>query len=157
MKVREDRSRRPKSPACSFDSRPESSHPSGTPPGGEFAQGPSQDIFFTPKEAAAYLRVSKSYLDKLRVYGGGPRFLRLGKRKVLYRKSDLNAWLASQSFNSTSQYAAPASSATEELSNNRQHSTTIIQARSGKLRTTRAEYISQRRSRAVPQCTRELQ
>ena len=51
----------------------------------------------TPREAAAYLRVSKSYLDKLRVYGGGPRFLRLGRRKVLYRKSNLKAWLAAQS------------------------------------------------------------
>jgi hypothetical protein len=26
--------------------------------------------FLTPKQAAGYLRVSKSYLDKLRVYGG---------------------------------------------------------------------------------------
>ena len=47
------------------------------------------DVFLTPKEAAGYLRVSKSYLDKLRVYGGGPRFLRFGKRKILYRKPDL--------------------------------------------------------------------
>ena len=29
--------------------------------------------FLTPKQAAAYLRVSKSYLDKLRVYGGRPK------------------------------------------------------------------------------------
>jgi hypothetical protein len=36
------------------------------------------DVFLTPREAAGYLRVSKSYLDKLRVYGGGPTFLRFG-------------------------------------------------------------------------------
>lgn len=60
--------------------------------------------WLTPKEAASYLRVSKSHLDKLRSYGGGPRFFRPGKRKVLYRKTDLDAWAASFSFNSTSDY-----------------------------------------------------
>lgn len=67
----------------------------------------NEQELLTPREAATYLRVSKSYLDKLRVYGGGPRFLRPGKRKILYRKSDLNAWLASQSFDSTSEYETP--------------------------------------------------
>lgn len=61
------------------------------------------DLFLTPKEAAAYLRVSKSYLDKLRVYGGGPKFLRFG-RKILYRKSDLDLWAAARCFGSTSEY-----------------------------------------------------
>jgi len=74
----------------------------------------------TPREAAAYLRVSKSYLDKLRVYGGGPRFLRPGKRKILYRKSDLDAWLGSQSFDSTSEYQRLEPSATEEPYNTQQ-------------------------------------
>jgi excisionase family DNA binding protein len=59
--------------------------------------------FLTPKQAAGYLCVSKSYLDKLRVYGGGPNFLRFG-RKILYRKSELNLWAAEHSFSSTSQY-----------------------------------------------------
>jgi len=62
----------------------------------------------TPNEGAAYLRVSKSYLDKLRVYGGGPKFLRFGKRKILYRKSDLDIWAAERSFRSTSEYDAHA-------------------------------------------------
>ncbi len=66
----------------------------------------AEQELLTPREAAAYIRGSKSYLDKLRVYGGGPRFLRPGKRKILYRKSDLDAWLASQSFDSTSEYRA---------------------------------------------------
>jgi len=64
-----------------------------------------EERFLTPKEAAAYLRVSKSYLDKLRVYGGGPKFLRFGKRKILYRKSDLDFWAAQHRFGSTSEYA----------------------------------------------------
>jgi excisionase family DNA binding protein len=61
--------------------------------------------FLTPKQAAAFLRVSKSYLDKLRVYGGGPRFLRFG-RKILYRRSELNLWAEQRCFSSTSEYTA---------------------------------------------------
>ena len=67
---------------------------------------PVTDELLTPPEAAAYLRCSKSYLDKLRVYGGGPKFLRLSKRKILYRKSDLDRWAAERSFDSTSEYEA---------------------------------------------------
>jgi len=62
----------------------------------------------TPKEAAAYLRVSKSYLDKLRVYGGGPKFVRPGKRKIIYRKPHLDVWVAERTFTSTSEYDDPA-------------------------------------------------
>lgn len=62
--------------------------------------------FLTPHEAATYLRVSKSYLDKLRVYGGGPEFMRLGKRKILYAIADLKSWAASRRHRSTSEYAA---------------------------------------------------
>lgn len=45
----------------------------------------------TVREAAAALRLSKSYLDKLRWYGGGPCYVRLGRR-VLYDPADLAAW-----------------------------------------------------------------
>jgi excisionase family DNA binding protein len=61
--------------------------------------------FLTPKQAATFLRVSKSYLDKLRVDGGGPRFLRFG-RKILYRRSELNVWAEQRCFSSTSEYTA---------------------------------------------------
>ena len=67
---------------------------------------PDLDLL-TPLEAATYLRVSKSYLDKLRVYGGGPKFLRPGKRKILYRKSELDVWAADRTFTSTSEYDDP--------------------------------------------------
>ena len=39
------------------------------------------------RQAAAYLGISKPYLDKLRCYGGGPRFAKLGRR-VVYRIPD---------------------------------------------------------------------
>jgi predicted DNA-binding transcriptional regulator AlpA len=39
-------------------------------------------------EAAAFLGVSKSWLDKQRVHGGGPAYLKIGRR-VVYDLSDL--------------------------------------------------------------------
>ncbi len=50
------------------------------------------------------MRVSKSYLDKLRCKGGGPQFIRAGTRKILYRKADLVEWMRARRFDNTSQY-----------------------------------------------------
>jgi excisionase family DNA binding protein len=61
------------------------------------------NVYLTCKESARYLRVSKSYLDKLRCTGGGPPYTRLG-RKILYRISDLEFWLHQHRFENTSQY-----------------------------------------------------
>lgn len=51
-------------------------------------------------EAAEHLRLSKSTLDKLRVYGGGPAYFKLG-RTVVYSVGDLDAWMASRRREST--------------------------------------------------------
>ena len=56
----------------------------------------------TPDEAAALLRVTKGYLAKLRVEGGGPRYVKLAKRVVLYRKVDLVDFADSRLRRSTS-------------------------------------------------------
>jgi excisionase family DNA binding protein len=56
------------------------------------------------KEAAAFLNVSKSFIDKLRCHGGGPLFVRLGSRKILYRRTDLENWARQRRYDSTSQY-----------------------------------------------------
>jgi hypothetical protein len=56
----------------------------------------------TVKEAAGLLRCSKSYLDKLRCAGGGPEFVRLGVRKIVYRRIDLPNWAKARRFDSTS-------------------------------------------------------
>jgi hypothetical protein len=45
-------------------------------------------------EAAQYLRVSKSFLDKARIYGGGPLHMRFG-RAVVYSTEDLDDWARS--------------------------------------------------------------
>ena len=55
----------------------------------------------TTKQAAESLSLSMTTLEKYRVYGGGPRFLHLG-RAVRYRVSDLDAWLESRVRTSTS-------------------------------------------------------
>lgn len=44
-------------------------------------------------EAAKYLQLSTSTMDKLRCQGKGPRFLRLGGR-IFYRQADLDEYLA---------------------------------------------------------------
>lgn len=61
---------------------------------------------YIPDEAAAeLLSLSRSYLRKLRVYGGGPRFSTLG-RAVRYRVGDLHAWAQSKTATSTSEREA---------------------------------------------------
>jgi len=56
---------------------------------------------FRTKEAATYLALRKSTLEAWRVRGGGPVFLKLGKA-VRYRQEDLDAFLNSRRFVSTS-------------------------------------------------------
>jgi predicted DNA-binding transcriptional regulator AlpA len=53
------------------------------------------------EEAARHTGLSVSKLNKLRVFGGGPVFLKLGRR-VAYDVTDLDAWLASRRRRSTS-------------------------------------------------------
>ncbi|MCO6387932.1 AlpA family transcriptional regulator [Aliihoeflea sp. 40Bstr573] len=62
----------------------------------------------TTEEAAAYCRQSRSTFEKLRHFGGGPCFIRLSARAIIYRRTDLDAWLAAKARNSTSDYAGQA-------------------------------------------------
>jgi hypothetical protein len=52
-------------------------------------------------QAASYTCLSASTLNKLRVFGGGPLFLKLGRR-VVYDVADLDAWLDARRRRSTS-------------------------------------------------------
>lgn len=59
------------------------------------------------KQAAHYLGLSARSLERWRGIGEGPPFLKLGDRvrsAVRYLKSDLDAWLVGQRFNSTAEY-----------------------------------------------------
>ena len=55
--------------------------------------------------AANYLGYSKSTLEKKRVTGEGPPFIRLG-RAVVYDTRDLDAWLVARRATSTSDHPA---------------------------------------------------
>lgn len=52
-------------------------------------------------EAAQYLGISASTLSKLRVFGGGPKFHKLGRR-VVYDIRDLDGWFEARQRSSTS-------------------------------------------------------
>jgi len=56
----------------------------------------------TVKETAAYLAVSKSWLDKRRLDGNGPAYLKLGRR-VVYDIVDLENWATSNKRQNTSE------------------------------------------------------
>lgn len=74
-------------------------------------QTPSSDgghDLLTTSEAARFLRLSAPTMERLRVTGDGPAFIKLGPgrgARVVYRRSDLDAWLDAQQRNSTSDRA----------------------------------------------------
>ena len=56
----------------------------------------------TQREAAQLLRLSERSLERFRVTGTGPRFVKVG-HSVRYRETDLEAWIASRVVRSTSE------------------------------------------------------
>ena len=52
-------------------------------------------------EAATYCGSSASTFEKLRLTGGGPRYIKIGRR-VVYDQADLDEWLAGNRRRSTS-------------------------------------------------------
>lgn len=65
------------------------------------------------REAAAFLGISFSYLNMLRVKGGGPAFLKFG-RAVCYDRGDLQCW-AAQNRRSSSRKEVSAPTRVDEL------------------------------------------
>lgn len=88
----------------SFPNLPSDEEVPGAVPGPAAGQVKSDEDLLDPAETANDLNCSKSYLDKLRVYGGGPPFIRLGPRMIRYRRGDARAWARARRFNSTSEY-----------------------------------------------------
>ena len=63
--------------------------------------------FLTTIEVAQMLRISRRTLERMRVDGSGPRYIKVGpgkRSRVLYRQSDVESWLAQFNFGSTSEY-----------------------------------------------------
>jgi Helix-turn-helix domain len=61
--------------------------------------------YLTTRQAAELSGLSVSYLNKLRCYGGGCPYLKIG-RKCIYRRDQFEAWLAQHQYTSTSEYPA---------------------------------------------------
>jgi predicted DNA-binding transcriptional regulator AlpA len=53
-------------------------------------------------DAAAYVGLSPSTMEKMRIKGGGPVYEKSGAKIVVYRLADLEAWLTSRRRTSTS-------------------------------------------------------
>ena len=62
---------------------------------------PSTRVLRTP-EAAAYIGLSASTLEKFRLNGDGPTYHKAGLKIVVYRVEDLDAWLNAGRRRSTS-------------------------------------------------------
>lgn len=67
-----------------------------------FSNPTTPEEYLTPREAAIIAKSSPSTFAKYRCFGGGPKFIRVSSRKTLYRRSDLDQWLASRAQTSTS-------------------------------------------------------
>jgi predicted DNA-binding transcriptional regulator AlpA len=88
------------------DSRP-SFRPRGPEPRqsdrgiGGLPRGPQPRVLRTP-DAALYVGLTASTLEKMRLTGVGPRFVRLGARAVGYARDDLDAFVDAGRRSSTS-------------------------------------------------------
>src|SRR5271154_3957522 len=71
---------------------------------GPYTPTPPTAVMGTP-DAASYLNLSAASLNKMRCMGGGPVFIRLG-RKIGYMRPDLDKWLAARRATNTSDAAA---------------------------------------------------
>lgn len=57
----------------------------------------------TTTEAATYLKLNPGTLRNWRVAGVGPRYFKIGKQKIRYDRADIEAWVAEQARQSTSE------------------------------------------------------
>lgn len=73
-----------------------------SPDGGErrAVTGNRQARLLTTKQLPEITGLSKSFFEKGRIYGYGPRFIRIkigsGTGKILYREDDVEAWLSAR-------------------------------------------------------------
>lgn len=61
------------------------------------------DGALTEAEAAEYLGYTKAALNKWRVLGKGPRFVKVSAKSIRYMKSDLAQWLTERKSQSTAE------------------------------------------------------
>jgi predicted DNA-binding transcriptional regulator AlpA len=54
--------------------------------------------FLTQEETAQRLNLTQRTLERWRRIGEGPRFVRLGPRRIAYREVDLDAWAEARTY-----------------------------------------------------------
>jgi Helix-turn-helix domain len=72
-------------------------------------QSGGRSAYMTTSEAAQFVRLSPRTLERLRVHGAGPVYLRAGtgkRARILYKAEHLVAWLEGQTYGSTSEYTS---------------------------------------------------
>ena len=69
---------------------------------GSMSSEPIPTAHLRTDQAASYCGCSASHLEKLRVSGGGPAYLKPSPRFVVYDTADLDAWLQAGRRQSTS-------------------------------------------------------
>ena len=70
-------------------------------------QSVSASRYLTTAQAAEILSLSARTLERMRIDGSGPPFLKAGggkRSRVLYALTDIEAWLSGHRFGSTSEY-----------------------------------------------------
>ena len=67
--------------------------------------------FLQTPDAAARLGFAASTLEKMRLSGKGPPYLRLSPRRIVYDADRLDAWAKGREFTSTSEYPRSAAAA----------------------------------------------
>ncbi len=72
-------------------------------PANSISQPAEPDTLLTTQQAAWLLRVSHKTLQRMRVEGRGPKFVKIG-RCVRYRQADLLAWISANTHHSTSEF-----------------------------------------------------
>jgi hypothetical protein len=68
----------------------------------EFGRPANTDQVVDTPGAATYTGLSASSLNKMRIFGGGPIFIKYSRR-VVYRISDLDVWMNDKRVANTSQ------------------------------------------------------
>ena len=71
------------------------------PDGGAGAVAPDPDALLNQTACSAFVGLADRTLERMRLDGTGPKFVRLGRR-VLYRRRDVLAWVAANTHTSTS-------------------------------------------------------
>jgi predicted DNA-binding transcriptional regulator AlpA len=70
---------------------------------GGYTDGPEYwDSLINEEEAGKFLKLSTRTMQSKRVYGGGPRYIRLSVRCIRYRRADLREWADRHLLRSTS-------------------------------------------------------